>query len=131
MSHPASGGVTQILRFEGMCLFILSLLLYAQFGQSWAIFAVLFFMPDLALLGYLASQRTGNVLYNFTHSYVGPLLMACSGALTKDPFFIMCAVIWLSHLSFDRMLGFGLKTGKGFRHTHLGHIGQENVTRRK
>jgi hypothetical protein len=33
------------------------------------------------------------------------------------------AIIWFSHIAFDRMLGFGLKYPTFFKDTHLQHIG--------
>ena len=35
------------------------------------------------------------------------------------------ALIWFAHIGFDRMLGYGLKHGAGFRFTHLGRIGKD------
>jgi hypothetical protein len=34
------------------------------------------------------------------------------------------ALIWLAHIGFDRMLGYGLKYQSGFGDTHLGRIGR-------
>jgi hypothetical protein len=36
----------------------------------------------------------------------------------------LAGVIMLGHSSFDRVLGYGLKYGDSFRHTHLGWIGR-------
>jgi hypothetical protein len=33
------------------------------------------------------------------------------------------ALIWIGHIGFDRLIGYGLKIGPGFKDTHLGHIG--------
>ncbi|MEF9606012.1 DUF4260 family protein, partial [Paracoccus sp. PXZ] len=33
--------------------------------------------------------------------------------------------LWLAHVGFDRVLGYGLKLPSGFRDTHLGRIGRE------
>jgi len=32
------------------------------------------------------------------------------------------ALIWISHIGFDRMLGYGLKYPTQFRDTHLQHV---------
>jgi hypothetical protein len=33
--------------------------------------------------------------------------------------------IWVAHIGMDRMLGYGLKYGDDFTHTHLGRIGAQ------
>ncbi len=35
--------------------------------------------------------------------------------------------VWISHIGFDRALGFGLKYAAGFGHTHLGLIGKNKA----
>jgi hypothetical protein len=32
---------------------------------------------------------------------------------------------WLAHIGADRLLGYGLKYGDNFQHTHLGQLGRE------
>ena len=118
-----SGGVTVLLRGEGFAVFLMSLLAYSEFG-GWGIFAVFFLLPDLSLFGYLAGPRAGAILYNSTHSYVGALLCLATAAYFTVPWLISAGIIWVSHIGFDRALGYGLKYEKGFRHTHLGLIGR-------
>jgi hypothetical protein len=38
---------------------------------------------------------------------------------TFRPELLAFALIWLAHIGFDRMLGFGLKYHNGFKDTHL------------
>jgi hypothetical protein len=38
------------------------------------------------------------------------------------------ATIWIAHIGFDRALGYGLKYGSGFTHTHLGRIGRDRYS---
>ncbi|HCQ54072.1 MAG: DUF4260 family protein [Brevundimonas diminuta] len=85
---------------EGLALLVLAALAYSRFGQSWALFAVLFLAPDLSFAGYLAGPRAGAWAYNLAHS-----------------------LIWLAHIGFDRALGYGLKSPEAFGLTHLGLIG--------
>jgi hypothetical protein len=111
-----------MLRIEGAFELALALLLYAHVSGAWLTFAVCFLAPDLALLGYLVSARTGALAYNATHSYIGPAAAALAG-LTIAPAVLPYAVIWAAHIGFDRALGYGLKSRDGFRFTHLGRIG--------
>jgi hypothetical protein len=34
------------------------------------------------------------------------------------------ALIWIAHIGLDRAVGYGLKYGSGFGHTHLGLMGR-------
>lgn len=124
-SRPS--GITVLLRAEGLIVLLVSLLAYSEFGIGWGLFALCFLLPDLALFGYLAGPRTGALLYNSTHSYIGPLLCVAAGLSFAPPWMLSAGIIWSAHIGFDRALGYGLKFGKGFRHTHLGLIGRSNV----
>ena len=35
------------------------------------------------------------------------------------------AAIWVAHIGFDRVLGYGLKFEAGFGETHLGRVGKK------
>ena len=41
---------------------------------------------------------------------------------TNHPTLIAVALIWTSHITFDRLLGYGLKYPTFFKDTHLQHI---------
>lgn len=113
---------TTILRIEAILFLCCLLAVYQYLGQNWMFFLYLFLLPDIALIGYLVSAKAGAMLYNSTHSYIGPLLLA--SVVIYEPTAIGFAVIWASHIAFDRALGYGLKELKGFHYTHLGLIGK-------
>ena len=110
-------------RLEGLALLAVSVLAYARFGEGWLLFAVLFLIPDLSFLGYLAGPRLGAWAYNLAHSLIGPLLLAAAAGLTGGDPPIALALIWLAHIGFGRALGYGLKSPDSFGVTHLGLIG--------
>ena len=121
-SGAATGSVRLWLRLEGLAVVAVGAYLYARGGYSWVLFAVLFLVPDVSFAAYLAGPRAGAVGYNVVHSYVGPLaLAAMSLAAGSSP---AIAIIWATHIGFDRMLGYGLKYPAAFRDTHLGVIGR-------
>src|SRR6516225_2176330 len=119
-----SGGVRVLLRFEGLCVLVVSLLAYAKFGDGWAIFALFFLTPDLSFLGYLAGPRFGAVSYNCAHSYIGALAVLAAGVFLSGSVAVTVGLIWAAHIGFDRALGYGLKYSAGFGFTHLGVIGR-------
>lgn len=126
--HPLPGAVAgapgRILRLEGLAALIIALILYARFGGAWGLFAILFLTPDLAMLGYLAGPRWGALAYNAAHSYLGPAALAATSLATGAHTPVMIALIWVAHIGFDRVLGYGLKYGTAFGDTHLGRAGK-------
>jgi len=113
-----------VLRAEGAALLIVAVVLYARVGQSWWLFAILFLTPDLSLLGYLGGARTGAIIYNTAHTLAVPALLAIAGLLLPAYILVPLALIWVAHIGFDRLLGYGLKYAAGFNFTHLGRVGR-------
>jgi Domain of unknown function (DUF4260) len=128
MPSGVSGVPRIVLRVEGAALLLIAVTLYARVGASWWLFAILFLAPDLSFLGYLGGPRTGAIVYNAAHTLVGPLLLALAGLLCPAHVFIPFALIWVAHIGFDRVLGYGLKYAAGFGFTHLGPIGRASDT---
>ena len=50
-----------LLKLEGLALFGLSIFWFAQLGYAWWWYPLLFFVPDLSMLGYLGGTRVGAV----------------------------------------------------------------------
>ena len=119
-----TGGVKVLLRLEGLALFAAMVLLYAVWGGSWWLFAVLFLAPDLSFLAYLTDAKTGAIVYNAAHSYLAPVALMTLGFGLPEPLTLSIAMIWLAHIGIDRALGYGLKYAAGFGVTHLGRIGK-------
>ncbi|CAG9179852.1 DUF4260 domain-containing protein [Cupriavidus pampae] len=124
MTTAVSGGVRVLLRLEGLAILAASLLAYAKFGVGWGTFGLLFFVPDLSFLGYLAGPGVGAIVYNLAHSLLGPLAVLTAGITLSMPAAIVGGIIWTAHIGFDRALGYGLKYSAGFGFTHLGAIGR-------
>jgi hypothetical protein len=119
-----TGGVKTLLRLEGLTLMVGMVVLYATWDGSWWVFAVLFFVPDLSFLAYLAGPRTGAIVCNIAHSYMAPVALMTLSFGFAAPLTLSVAMIWLAHIGFDRALGYGLKYAAGFAFTHLGRIGR-------
>ena len=119
-----TGGVKVLLRLEGLVLFAAMVLLYAVWGGSWWLFAILFLAPDLSFLAYLTDPKTGAIVYNAAHSYLAPVALMTLGFGLAEPLTLSIAMIWLAHIGIDRALGYGLKYAAGFGVTHLGSIGK-------
>jgi hypothetical protein len=124
LTGAVTGGVKILLRLEGLTLFAAMLVLYAAWGGSWWVFAVLFLAPDLSFAAYLIDPATGALVYNAAHSYLVPVALMTLGFGFAEPLILSVAMIWLAHIGIDRALGYGLKYAAGFGFTHLGRIGR-------
>jgi len=127
-ASPVTGGPKLLLKLEGAALAAAAVTLYAWSGASWILFAALLLAPDLGFLGYLAGPRVGAAVYNAVHVTVPPLAVGLAGLATGNALGQHLALIWLAHIGIDRALGYGLKYGAGFGHTHLGHLGKATAS---
>jgi len=113
----------KLIQIEEAGLFILSLFLYSRLGFGWWLFAILFFLPDLSMIGYTLNAKAGAIIYNlFHHRFVG-IGIYLTGYYLEIPIVSLTGVILFSHSTLDRIFGYGLKKYSGFKHTHLGEIG--------
>jgi hypothetical protein len=117
-------------RIEGALVFAACAAMIAAFGLfapvgPWWLWVLLFFAPDLGMLGYLAGPRVGAAIYNALHLYGAGLAVAALGLLGLGPTAVTgFGLLWVAHVGFDRMLGYGLRASTGFKDTHLGRIGR-------
>ncbi len=120
----ASGTVTGapglILRAEGAAILAVAATAYGTLGFGWWLFALMFLVPDLFMAGYLAGPRVGAWVYNLGHTTLLPLALAAAGWAAGGGSALALGLIWLAHVGFDRLAGYGLKCPDAFRHTHLG-----------
>jgi hypothetical protein len=108
-----------LLHLEGAVVLAVGVGAYHSFHGSWGLFALLFLAPDLSMAGYLINAGTGSIAYNAIHTYVGPLLLAAYSIATDNRTALLISLIWIAHIGFDRMLGYGLKYPTQFKDTHL------------
>lgn len=111
-----------ILKAEGLAILLGAMYFYNQTGYSWWWFG-LFLLFDLSALGYLINKKVGSYTYNLGHSYVLPVILLVLAFENSETLWTVIGLMWVSHVGFDRMQGYGLKEEKGFTHTHLGPIG--------
>lgn len=119
---PSPRDVLLLLRLEGLVALALAVVLYARADASWWLFALLVLAPDLSMVGYLKDERIGARAYNLVHTYLGPALLGAAAWWLGSAPAGHVALIWVAHIGFDRLLGFGLKHPTGFGDTHLGGI---------
>ena len=122
-SPSVAAPVLNLLRLEGLAVAALSAILFSRTGASWWLFAGLWLLPDLSMLGYLYRPCWGARIYNAVHTYTTPVTLAVCALLLHRSALLPVALIWTNHIGVDRLLGFGLKYPAGFGWTHLGNAG--------
>jgi hypothetical protein len=109
-------------KIESLGIFIASVVIYWVLGFNFLWFALLLFSIDISMVGYLFNNTLGAHIYNAGHNYIFPSLFVIVGIITSLDFVLLFSIIWISHISIDRALGYGLKLESGFKDTHLGKI---------
>lgn len=121
-----------LLRAEELAQLLVCIITLVMHAVPWWAYVLLLLGPDISMLGYLINTRVGAFTYNLFHHKGIALLLAGSGlasAYFTVPLgvptngLLMAGIILYGHSSLDRMLGYGLKFGDSFQHTHLGWIG--------
>lgn len=115
-----------IIKFEELGIFCLSVILFNMLGYSWWLFAALILTPDISMIGYIFNTKIGAALYNVFHNKGLAVLLYLIGTYSFNYYLLIAGIIIFGHSSLDRFLGFGLKYGDAFKHTHLGMIGEKN-----
>ena len=123
-TRGAAGGVRVVLKIEAAAALVAAVWAYSRFDIGWPMFALLFLVPDLAMLGYLAGKRIGAACYNLAHSYATPAALAAIALALHARAVLPLLLIWVAHIAFDRLLGYGLKYVTAFGDTHLGRTGK-------
>ncbi|HRH36791.1 MAG TPA: DUF4260 domain-containing protein [Flavobacteriales bacterium] len=124
-----------LLRLEELAQFLLCLSVLVLNDVPWWVYPILLLGPDIGMLGYLHSGRVGAITYNLFHHKGIALLLVVGAALSDistllasrtpmETSVLLIGVILYGHASMDRALGYGLKFGDHFQHTHLGWIGK-------
>jgi hypothetical protein len=98
-----------LIKLEEIALVILSLYLFLALDYVWWWFPLLFFVPDISLLGYLVNQTLGATMYNITHHKAFAVLLYIFGSFTHLAVLQLAGVVTFGHASFDRALGFELQ----------------------
>ena len=122
--HVNAVGGGRFLRLEGAALALGALLAYAAVGRSWWLVPLTLLLPDVTMAGYLGGARLGSWFYNLGHSTPLPAALVGIGWWQDKSLVVALGLIWLAHIGLDRLLGYGLKYGDHFQHTHLGRLGQ-------
>ncbi len=111
-----------VLKLEEATMLIFSIVLFNQLHFSSWWYLVLFFAPDISILGYLVNTKIGAYSYNFFHHKAVAISVGLLGLYLQNEIYMLVGIIIFGHSSFDRILGYGLKYTDSFKNTHLGKL---------
>jgi hypothetical protein len=111
-----------LLHIEEALLLLITIFAYQHLHYSWLLFSILFLTPDLFMLGYLINVRLGAATYNLVHTLTLPFALLLASYVLHWRLAPAIALIWIAHIAFDRLLGYGLKYPTYFKDTHLQRI---------
>ena len=115
----------RVIQAEEISLFLFSIVALYYFEVPWWYYIILIIGPDISMLGYMAGNKMGAIIYNFFHHTGVGVLLFLLGWLFESWLLQVSGVILFGHSAMDRMFGYGLKYFTGFHDTHLGKIGQQ------
>jgi hypothetical protein len=92
--------------------------------SSWWPLVVFAIAPDLSFLAGMSSGLARGQLhpravpiYNALHRYWAPAVLVVITFLVRSPEWLAAGLAWTAHISFDRGLGYGIRTPQGFQKT--------------
>jgi hypothetical protein len=101
-----------------------AILMVVRQGASWWPPVVFAIFPDISFLAGMSGHvARGQLhpravpLYNALHRYWAPGVLVVITVLVRSPEWLAAGLAWIAHISFDRSLGFGLRTPEGFQRT--------------
>jgi hypothetical protein len=114
------------LKLEEAAMTVIGIYLLSGYdlGLPVWIWTLLFFAPDLAMVGYLFNSKAGAIAYNLFHHKGIAIILAITGYYLQNEHILATGTLLFAHASFDRIWGYGLKYATGFSNTHLGNIGK-------
>lgn len=121
-SFPIGLTPNLILRLESFALLAGTVAVYSRVAPDWLLFALLLFVPDVTMIGYLRDVRLGSLIYNLGHTLSLPILMVSIALALSSVLLAQISLIWIAHIAIDRIMGYGLKYATTFKDTHMQHV---------
>ena len=117
--------MNNLLKLEEGAIFLLCIFLFSKLNFAWWWFPALLFLPDIGMIGYVINPKIGAFTYNLLHHRFVASLVAFYALTYGNEYWKLAAIILFAHISFDRVLEYGLKYNDSFNNTHLGVIGKK------
>ena len=105
-----------------MAAIAINLLTIYDLGIPAWLWIILFFAPDIGMLGYMINTKTGAFTYNLFHHKGVAIAIAAIGLVFNNEVMVAIGILLFGHSSFDRIFGYGLKFPDNFKNTHLAKL---------
>ena len=114
-----------LIKLEELGILVISIYLIYKLNMdlSWWLYLILFFSPDIGMIGYLINTKVGAITYNLLHHKAIGVALLMLGMYQSNEYLLLAGLLLLAHSSFDRILGYGLKYPDNFKHTSIGDLG--------
>ena len=114
-----------LIKLEELGIFVFSILMIykLEIDLPWWLYLILFFSPDIGMIGYLINTKVGAITYNLLHHKAIGVALLMLGMYLSNEYLLLAGLLLLAHSSFDRILGYGLKYPDSFKHTSIGDLG--------
>ena len=106
----------------GIVATALAITVVVTYHSSWWPLVVFAIAPDISFLfGMSSGLARGQLhpravaIYNSLHRYWVPVALIGVTFILQSPEYLAAGLAWAAHISFDRSLGFGLRTREGFQ----------------
>ena len=118
-----------VLKLEEIAMTSIGIYLLTNYNLNIAIWiwSLLFFSPDISMLGYLVNAKAGAITYNIFHHKGIAIAIAAAGYFMHVEVLLSIGILLFAHSSFDRMMGYGLKYFSSFNDTHLGKLKKDKT----
>ncbi len=117
----------KILQLEELILLMASIYGFYLLNVEWWFYFLLVLGPDISMLGYLAGNKPGAIVYNIFHHKGIAVRIFLVGIIAQIWSMEVVGILLFGHSSMDRMFGYGLKYFTSFKQTHLGEIGSQKI----
>jgi hypothetical protein len=108
----------------GIVATALAITVIVTYHSSWWPLVVFAILPDVSFLfGMSSGLARGQLhpravpIYNALHRYWAPGALIGVTFILQSPEYLAAGLAWWAHISFDRALGFGLRSREGFQRT--------------
>jgi hypothetical protein len=122
ISLPKSRMPYNMLRLEGLVIMLASIIMAIYVKTHWLLIIVGFFAFDISLIGYKVNKRVGAIIFNIGHTLSIPIALLLLAILESVPLLLSISLLWIGHIGYDKMRGFGLKYPEDFNDSYLQHI---------
>jgi len=118
-----------VLKLEEIAMAAIGIYLLTIYNLNMSIWIwlLLFFSPDISMLGYIVNAKAGAITYNIFHHKGIAIVITAVGYLMNVEVVLSIGILLFAHSSFDRMMGYGLKYYSSFNDTHLGKIKKDKI----